>query len=69
MFKDKVLLYLFEDACKTKPSKVFASDLSTYSEICEAFDNSGVGIFADGFKNYYKEESNKIAEDSNSQEE
>lgn len=68
-FKDKVLLYLYEDACKTKHSKVFASDLSTYSAVCEAFDERGTNIFVDSFKSHYKEEVVVISEDNVSSEE
>lgn len=49
VFKDKVLLYLYEDAGKTKHSKMFRKELSTYSKVCEAFDEIGEGIFANGF--------------------
>ena len=68
-FKDKVLLYLFEDACKTKHSKVFASDLKTYSQICDAFDERGVDIFVDDFKRYYSEEIDNGSEDDGEAEE
>ena len=41
-FMDKVLLYLFEDAAKTKPTKVFAHDgRATYSDICDEFKAKG----------------------------
>ena len=49
VFKDKVLLYLYEDACKTKRKKMFATELNTYAKVCDAFDSRGVGIFGDGF--------------------
>ncbi len=68
-FKDKVLLYLFEDACKTKHSKVFADDLNSYSAVCEAFDERGIDIFVDGFKAYYKEGTIASSEDNVSSEE
>lgn len=56
VFKDKVLLYLYEDACKMNPSKVFADNLSTYSEVCEAFDERGpFGVFKEGVKKRYEE--------------
>lgn len=48
-FKDKVLLYLYEDAGKTKRSKLFKKELNTYSKVCEAFDEIGEGIFGEGF--------------------
>lgn len=49
VFKDKVLLYLYEDAGKTKRSKLFRSDLKTYSQVCKAFDDEGATIFGAGF--------------------
>ena len=49
VFMDKVLLYLYEDAGKTKRTKLFRSDLKTYSQVCEAFREEGVAIFSTGF--------------------
>ena len=49
VFKDKVILYLYEDACKTKHQKMFRSELKTYAQICDAFNKVDAGIFADGF--------------------
>lgn len=49
VFKDKVLLYLYEDAGKTKHSRMFRKGLKTYSQICDAFEDEGVGIFGSGF--------------------
>lgn len=41
-FMDKVLLYLFEDAAKTKKSKVFSIEGNpTYSDICDDFRARG----------------------------
>lgn len=68
-FKDKVLLYLYEDACKTKHSKVFTDDLNSYSAVCEAFDERGTDIFVDRFKAYYKEGTITPSEDDASPEE
>lgn len=48
-FKDKVILYLYEDACKTKRQKMFRNDLKTYAQICEAFNENPVGIFVESF--------------------
>lgn len=46
IFKDKVLLYLFEDAAKTRKAKVFNHEgVMTYSTICELFDDLGELIF------------------------
>ena len=47
-FKEKVLLYLFEDAGKTKRSRLFWQDRVTYSQLCDKFDEDGEGVFANG---------------------
>lgn len=44
-FKDKVLLYLYEDAAKTKRSAIFEDSSKTYSELCADFDANGLDIF------------------------
>lgn len=45
-FKDKVLLYLFEDAAKMKRGDVFQSGAAaTYSQVCESFDKNGLAVF------------------------
>lgn len=45
-FQDKVLLYLFEDAAKTKKSKVFKRDGTfTYSQVCADFREKGEFAF------------------------
>ena len=49
VFKDKVLLYLYEDAGKTKHPKMFKKELNTYSKICKEFDKRGADIFGEGF--------------------
>lgn len=49
VFKDKVLLYLYEDVGKTKRKKMFRDGLNTYSKVCAAFDVEGEGIFGAGF--------------------
>lgn len=46
VFKDKVLLYLFEDAAKTKASKVFSHEgRATYSDVCKDFEDLGEMTF------------------------
>lgn len=48
VFKNKVIMYLFEDAAKQKRSKLFQgcfSNSTRYSEICREFDQKGIGIF------------------------
>ena len=46
-FKNKVIMYLFEDAAKQKRNKLFAANTDNirYSQICEDFDTKGVKIF------------------------
>ena len=48
VFKNKVIMYLFEDAAKQKRAKLFEGcfhDSTRYSEICKAFEIKGIGIF------------------------
>lgn len=54
IFKNKIIMYLFEDAARSKRNELFSgvskdSNL-TYSQICEAFDEIGVEIFCDNIK-------------------
>ncbi len=47
-FKNKVIMYLFEDAVKQKRPRLFEGcfqNSSRYSEICREFEAKGVGIF------------------------
>lgn len=48
VFKNKVLMYLFDDAAKQKRIKLFEGSTkgqTRYSKICESFDEQGIGIF------------------------
>ena len=49
IFKNKIIMYLFEDAARAKRNDLFSGaktkDYVTYSEICEAFDEIGLKIF------------------------
>ena len=48
VFKNKVIMYLFEDAARQKRSKLFEGcfqNSTRYSEICREFDLRGIGIF------------------------
>ncbi|MCD7812157.1 MAG: AAA family ATPase [Ruminococcus sp.] len=50
VFKNKVLMYLFEDAAKQKRPSLFGGckeGCNRYSKICEAFDKKGIDIFLD----------------------
>ena len=53
-FCDKVLMYLFEDAAKTKREHLFMGctdkeKLNRYSYICKEFKRKGIEIFGDNF--------------------
>jgi len=53
-FKNKVIMYLFEDAAKQKRSTLFEGCLDNsnrYSEICKEFDIKGIGIFNSEIQN------------------
>ena len=48
VFKNKVIMYLFEDAARQKRAKLFEGcfqNCTRYSEICREFDMKGIGIF------------------------
>lgn len=66
VFKDKVLLYLYEDAGKMRRSRMFRPELKTYSEICSYFDKHGDGVFGEGFDDYliFEVEGNESAHGS-----
>lgn len=51
-FKNKVLMYLFDDVVKQKRRSFFKCENSNrYSSICHAFDLEGIKIFPDGVVN------------------
>lgn len=58
-FKNKVIMYLYEDAAKQHKHKLFdgcnSAGYSTakYSSVCEAFEKMGIHIFGDSFKELY----------------
>ena len=49
IFKNKIIMYLFEDAARSRRNDLFSGarikDYVTYSEICEEFDRNGLKIF------------------------
>ncbi|MBR5502894.1 MAG: AAA family ATPase [Methanobrevibacter sp.] len=51
IFKNKIIMYLFEDAARSRRDVLFSgaktNNYVTYSEICEAFDQKGMEIFCD----------------------
>lgn len=48
-FKNKVLLYLYEDAGRMKRRDIFWDYPVTYSQVCSEFDSHGTGVFGRGF--------------------
>lgn len=58
-FKDKVLMYLFEDAAKQKRKDVFNSEIASdgqllFSDICKYYDDNGVKVFTADISNKIK---------------
>ena len=51
LFKNKVLMYLFEDAARQKRNTMFegCKDETRFSKLCEKFNQIGLKIFGDGF--------------------
>lgn len=55
IFKNKIIMYLFEDAAKSRRNDLFSgarknNENITYSQICEVFDEKGLEIFCDNIK-------------------
>ena len=55
IFKNKVIMYLFDDAAKQKRPTLFSGcDIKNiYSAICDAFDEKGVDIFNESIRNAF----------------
>ena len=67
-FKNKVLMYLFEDVAKQKRPKLFEGSKygqTRYSKICEAFEEQGIDIFHESIYNNVKIAAVNNAPDSN----
>ena len=49
VFKNKIIMYLFDDAAKHKRSVIFSGSETNniYSEICKEFDEKGIFIFSE----------------------
>lgn len=45
-FKDKVLLYLYEDAGKMRRGDIFWNKEATFADVCDKFKSDGIGAFA-----------------------
>ena len=57
IFKNKVIMYLFDDAAKQKRITLFGGcdekAKSQYSKICREFDTKGVYIFCEGISSQF----------------
>lgn len=60
-FKNKVLMYLFDDAAKPKRQTLFAGckDTTKYSVICDEFEKRGVDIFCEEIREKFPEDVTK----------
>ncbi len=60
IFKNKIIMYLFEDAARSRRDVLFSGaktdNYVTYSEICDAFDQIGIGIFCDSINKELSDE-------------
>lgn len=65
VFKNKVIMYLFDDAAKRKVSQLFSGcqKSNLYSEIVKEFEFKGVGIFDESIRNQFIEKPKAIGED------
>ena len=58
IFKNKVIMYLFDDAAKQKRKSLFSGckdNATQYSKICNLFDDKGVFIFDDNISSQFIE--------------
>ena len=56
IFKNKIIMYLFEDAVRSRRNELFSGvgkTNVTYSQICESFDEKGIEIFTDSIKDKF----------------
>ena len=56
IFKNKIIMYLFEDAARSRRNELFSGvgkTNVTYSQICEVFDEKGIEIFTDSIKEMF----------------
>lgn len=64
-FKNKVLMYLFDDAAKQRRASLFAEgiDSTRYSSICQAFDEKGVFVFSSEISSAFDGAENAVIEE------
>ena len=66
IFKNKVLMYLFEDVLKSRSNKLFSgigNKNLTFGELCREFDEYGLDIFSDYISNCEKIKVNESNEE------
>ena len=58
VFKNKVIMYLFDDAAKHKRAMLFSgcSTCNSYFLICQEFEKNGIEIFSKEIQNKYQRE-------------
>lgn len=62
LFKNKVIMYLFDDVAKHKRNELFDKGEKKYllfSDICDRFDNEGIGIFSETIQDNYNDKVKK----------
>lgn len=68
VFKNKVIMYLFEDAAKQKRPSLFegcSQNSGRYSEICRAFEAKGIKVFNTDIQNEFELEDMTSRSESN----
>ena len=68
VFKNKIIMYLFDDAAKHKRSVIFSGSetKNIYSEICKEFDEKGIFIFSERVQEKFPYQDRVINEIENS---
>ena len=68
VFKNKIIMYLFDDAAKHKRSVIFSGSETNniYSEICKEFDEKGIFIFSERVNEKFPHQDRVINEIENS---
>lgn len=68
VFKNKIIMYLFDDAAKHKRSMIFSGcdTKNIYSEICKEFDKKGIFIFSEKVQEKFPSQHSIINEIENS---
>lgn len=61
IFKNKIIMYLFEDAARYKSDKLFSGveGKNIYSQICDEFDDRGIEIFCKNIRSKFIEDNNE----------